>query len=95
VPNLAEAAADFVRARMIMSEDFVSYFAAPLIAKAEVKGVLEVFMRTPFSPDLEWIDFVEALAGQAAIAVDNSRLFDGIQRAHLDLTPASIEGCDP
>lgn len=95
VPNLAEAAADFLRTRMIMSEDFVSYFAAPLIAKAEVKGVLEVFMRTPFSPGLEWIDFVEALAGQAAIAVDNSRLFDGIQRANLDLTrayDATLEG---
>ncbi len=95
IPDLAEAAQDFTRQRMLSAEDFVSYFAAPLIAKGEVKGVLEIFTRTAFTPDHEWLDFVEALAGQAAIAVDNSSLFDGMQRANLDLTlayDATLEG---
>ncbi|HEV8352678.1 MAG TPA: HD domain-containing phosphohydrolase [bacterium] len=95
IPNLTAVGKDFTRDKLITADGFVSYFAAPLIAKGEVKGVLEMFTRTPFSPDHEWLDFVEALAGQAAIAVDNSNLFDGIQRANLDLTlayDATLEG---
>jgi putative nucleotidyltransferase with HDIG domain len=95
IPNLAAAGQDVVREKLVAAEGFVSYFAAPLIAKGDVKGILEMFTRTPFSPDHEWLDFVEALAGQAAIAVDNSNLFDGMQRANLDLTlayDATLEG---
>ena len=40
----------------------------PLEVKGQVKGVLEVFNRMRLEPDSEWIDFLEALAGQAAIA---------------------------
>ncbi|MGH2348596.1 MAG: HD-GYP domain-containing protein, partial [bacterium] len=95
IPNLTAVGQDFTRPKLLAGDGFVAYFAAPLIAKGEVKGVLEMFTRTPFSPDHEWLDFVEALAGQAAIAVDNSNLFDGMQRANLDLTlayDATLEG---
>ncbi|HEY3247077.1 MAG TPA: HD domain-containing phosphohydrolase [bacterium] len=95
IATLDAAAQDFTRHKAIASEDFVSYFAAPLIAKGDVKGVLEIFTRRPFTPDHDWMDFVEALSGQAAIAVDNSSLFDGMQRANLELTLAydsTLEG---
>jgi len=76
-------------------ESFEEYYAAPLIAKGEVKGVLEVFHHTPLSLDAEQLDFLETLAGQAAIAVDNIQLFDGMQRVNLELAvayDATIEG---
>ena len=79
----------------LQSEGFVFYCAAPLIAKGEIKGVLEIFHRAPLIPDQEWLDFVEALAGQAAIAVDNVTLFDGLQRSNTELILAydsTIEG---
>jgi response regulator RpfG family c-di-GMP phosphodiesterase/putative methionine-R-sulfoxide reductase with GAF domain len=80
---------------MLPQERFVAYFAVPLIAKGEVKGVLEVFHRAPLHPDREWLEFMEALGGQAAIAIDNATLFDSLQRTHVDLVLAydsTIEG---
>ncbi|HLB48479.1 MAG TPA: HD domain-containing phosphohydrolase [Anaerolineales bacterium] len=94
ISNLA-AAQDFIRTPLVAGEDFVAYYALPLVAKGNVNGVLEIFHRAPLNPKQEWLDFFEALAGQAAIAVDNSRLFKGLQRANVDLLLAydtTIEG---
>ncbi|MCC6730273.1 MAG: PAS domain S-box protein [Chthonomonadales bacterium] len=68
---------------------------APLIAKGDVKGVLEVYHAASFTPDDEWEGFLEALASQAAIAIDNSALFEQLQRSNAELTmayDATIEG---
>lgn len=76
-------------------EDFVCYYGEPLISKGQVKGVLEVFNRTPFAPDSEWCDFLNALAGQTAIAIENATLFESLQRSNSELTlayDATIEG---
>jgi PAS domain S-box-containing protein len=76
-------------------EGFAAYFGVPLIAKGEVKGVLEVFHRSPLAPEPDWLSFLETLGGQAAIAIDNAQLFDNLQRSNLDLTlayDATIEG---
>jgi HD-GYP domain-containing protein (c-di-GMP phosphodiesterase class II)/HAMP domain-containing protein len=86
IPNLRSA---------IQNEEFIAYCAVPLIAKGHVRGVLEVFRRVPFDADLEWLEFLEALAGNAAIAVDNAVLFDALQRSHIELAlayDATIEG---
>ncbi|MEK6621266.1 MAG: GAF domain-containing protein, partial [Planctomycetota bacterium] len=71
-----------------MEESFVSYYVAPLIAKGQVNGVLEVFHRIPFDPDQEWLGFLEMLAGQAAIAIDNVGLFESLQHANTELVQA-------
>jgi response regulator RpfG family c-di-GMP phosphodiesterase len=95
VPNLAAVPADQMQADLQRAESFKAYFGVPLVAKGKVVGVLEVFHRTLFTPDLEWLDFLDALAHQAAIAIDNHRLFDGLQRSNLDLIltyDATIEG---
>jgi PAS domain S-box-containing protein len=79
----------------IAGEQFASYFAVPLIAKGKVKGVLEVFQRRMINPNKDWIDFLEALAGQAAIAVDNATLFNELQRSNIELArayEATLEG---
>ncbi|MBU1964564.1 MAG: HD domain-containing protein, partial [Proteobacteria bacterium] len=96
IPDLEKEAQDLLKiSPQISSEDFVAYYGAPLIAKGQVKGVLEIFNRTPLEPDQEWLDFLEALATQAAIAADNAMLFDDLQKSNLDLLQAydsTLEG---
>jgi PAS domain S-box-containing protein len=95
VPNLAQATRILARPKLLTDEAFVAFFAAPLIAKGEVRGVLELFHRTPLQPNSEWLGFLETLAGQAAIAVDNTTLFNNLQSANAHLTlayDATIEG---
>jgi len=76
-------------------EGFAAYFAAPMIAKGAVVGVLELFGRKPRRPDEDWVQFFEAIAGQAAIAVDSARLFEDLQRSNASLADAydaTLEG---
>jgi putative nucleotidyltransferase with HDIG domain len=80
---------------LLADEGFVSYYAVPLITKGEVKGVLEIFHRSRLNPDREWLNFLETLGGQTAIAVENSMLFRDLQRSNFELVmayDATIEG---
>jgi PAS domain S-box-containing protein/putative nucleotidyltransferase with HDIG domain len=95
VPRLAVESNGFTRDDLLHGDEFVSHYAVPLVAKGEVKGVLEVFHREPLSPAADWLDFLEALAGQAAIAVESARLFEDLQRSNLELVLAydsTLEG---
>jgi PAS domain S-box-containing protein len=83
--NLSQAGSNFVRAELLKEEAFVSYYAVPLIAKGELKGMLEIFHRAELYPDQEWLDFLETLGGQAAIAIDNAQLFENLQRSNIEL----------
>ncbi|MBI5964584.1 MAG: response regulator [Chloroflexi bacterium] len=76
-------------------DGFVNYHGAPLIIKGKVIGVLEVFHRSYSKRDQEWLDFLNALAGQAAIAIHNAELFDRLQHSNDELIQAynaTIEG---
>jgi PAS domain S-box-containing protein/putative nucleotidyltransferase with HDIG domain len=95
IPDLTKSSEGFRRAPLLTEEGFISYFAAPLMAKGQVKGVLEIFHRAPLEPDNEWLEFLDTLAVQAAIAIDNAALFEGLQRSNLELAmayDATIEG---
>jgi putative nucleotidyltransferase with HDIG domain len=77
------------------SGEYKSFHSAPLFVKGDLKGVMLIFYRKPFSPPPEWIDIVNTLSMQTAIAIDNNELFDGLQRSTLNLTVAyneTIEG---
>jgi PAS domain S-box-containing protein/putative nucleotidyltransferase with HDIG domain len=93
VPDLAQE--PLGQADLVAAEGFVSYWAVPLVAKGNLKGVLCLLHRAPLTPDQEWQGFLSALAQQAAIAIDNAALFEGLQRTTLDLAVAydsTIEG---
>jgi putative nucleotidyltransferase with HDIG domain len=95
IPDLRLDLQTLVNASSLSKEGFVSYWAAPLITQGQVKGVLEVFHRTPLNPDDEWLGFLETLAGQAAIAIENTTLFEDLQRTNDELLKAydaTIEG---
>ncbi len=71
-----------------LNEGFVAYYGVPLIANGQIKGVLEMWHRAPLSLAEEELDFLETLAGQAAIAVDNAELFRDLQRSNDELVLA-------
>ncbi len=85
VSEVMETGCSLAAALQFANESFVDYFGAPLIVKGEVKGVLELYHRSSVQMDPEWMDFLETLAGQAAIAIDNAQLFLSLQRANAEL----------
>ena len=95
VSDLAEQHDNPRLEKHLADEQFVSYYGVPLIAKGEIKGVLEIFQRAQFEPDKEWLDFLGTLARQAAIAIDSVLQFDTLQRSNSELSQAydeTIEG---
>jgi HD-GYP domain-containing protein (c-di-GMP phosphodiesterase class II) len=70
-------------------------YAVPLIAKGHVIGVLDVLFRKPFAASDDWLEFCEAMAGQAAMAIESCKSFEDLQRTNLELSLAydrTIEG---
>jgi PAS domain S-box-containing protein/putative nucleotidyltransferase with HDIG domain len=95
IPDLTKGHDGFPHRTLLAGEGFASYHGVPLIAKGQVVGVLEVFHRTRIERDEEWIGFLNALAAQAAIAIDNVTLFDSLERTNRELFQAydaTIEG---
>ena len=95
VPDLMTAEPPFSQPHLITDEKFVAYYGLPLIAKGQLKGVLEVFQRAPLDANDDWLSFLETLAEQAAIAIDNAQLFSTLQKTNADLSlayDATIEG---
>ncbi|MCL5995356.1 MAG: PAS domain S-box protein, partial [Chloroflexi bacterium] len=89
------ASVDSIYPALVATEGFATHIVTPLLVKGQVKGVLEVFHRTMLDTDDEWLAFLETLAGQAAISIDNATLFEGLQRAHAELELAydtTLEG---
>jgi putative nucleotidyltransferase with HDIG domain len=83
------------RGQLVTEEKFISYYGVPLVSKGKVKGVLEIFSRAAITRDEEWQQFLDAVAGQTAIAIDSSSLFQDLQRTNLELAlayDATIEG---
>jgi signal transduction histidine kinase/FixJ family two-component response regulator len=63
----------------------VSFLGVPLIAKGEVLGILTFFTTEEHEFTKEEIDFLSALAGQAAIAIHNARLYEEIKKQVVEL----------
>jgi len=80
---------------LMQQEQFISYYSVPLIAKGQVKGVLDIFNRSLLNPDDEWFNFLETLGGQAAIAIDNTQLLEELHLSNTALRLAydkTLEG---
>ena len=85
----------FLVAPHFKQEGFKTYCGVPLAAKGQIVGVLEVFHRYDFQSNQGWLDFLETLAGQVAIAIDNLNMFSGLQKANQELDLAynqTLEG---
>lgn len=86
---------DVVFTRYLDNEEFITYYGVPLIAKGQLKGVLEVYNRSILEPDEDWLNFFRSLAEQASIAIDNTQMFENLHRSNIELGMAynaTIEG---
>lgn len=54
----------------------VSYLGVPLVVKAEILGVLGFYTREEHDFSAEEVEFLSTIAGQAAIAIHNSQLYE-------------------
>ncbi len=88
VPDLSQEKGEPAHLPLIASEEFVAYYGVALIAKGQVKGVLEVFHRSPLHADADWLSFLETLAREVAIAIDNLALYTDLQQSNLQLALA-------
>jgi putative nucleotidyltransferase with HDIG domain len=86
VKRLQNATEEF--AELLLKEEIVSLIGIPLKAKGKILGVLDLFHRSPLEPDEEWFHFLDILAGQAAIAIDNATLFENAQRTRIEIEQA-------
>jgi PAS domain S-box-containing protein len=73
------AFSQFRRRTLFAKEGFKSYGAVPLIARGKLLGVLEVFNRSLTEPDAEWLGFLEAVASEAAIAIDHAAMLKKLE----------------
>lgn len=95
IPDLNKSQDTSARVKLFADEGFIVHHVQPLIAKGGVNGVLEVFHRSPFTPDKEWLEFLGILATQGAIAIDNATMFYDLQRSNTELVMAydcTLEG---
>lgn len=91
LPDVSLRAARSIRLWQLSREGVMAYFAVPLITKGRLRGVLELFHRRPLHPDGEWLDYLQTLAGQTALAIDNTALFDSLQRSSERLSQSYDE----
>ncbi len=88
VSDMDKLSVKHAREGQFRKEGFAAFLAYPLLAKGEVLGILEVFQRKPYHPSKEWLEFLEALAGQAAIAVDRLNMYLELKETNLELVQA-------
>jgi len=85
IQDLAATQGGYEAIYRLPGEGLGAYVGVPLLAKGQVKGVLELFRQNEFDLSPEWLEMLDSLAGQAAIAIDNATLFDQLQRSNEDL----------
>lgn len=93
--DVSELRGPFLPFALLEKEAVTTYYGVPLLAKGQVKGVLEIFNRSRLEPDPDWLQFLEAVATDAAIAIDNATLFADLQRLNTELVlayDATLEG---
>ncbi|HEV7237719.1 MAG TPA: sigma 54-interacting transcriptional regulator [Thermoanaerobaculia bacterium] len=85
----ADARADqrFTESESVIAENIVSILCAPLIIKERISGAIYIDHRQAkhlFSP--KDLTFLEAFADQAAIAIENARLYEELEEARTRLS---------
>ena len=65
---------------LLEHEGVASFVGLPLLAKGELIGILGIYSRERYRWSQEQTDFLRTLAGQAAIAIENARLYERAQQ---------------
>ena len=65
--------------------NLVSYLGLPLMAKRELLGVLSIYRKEEHRFTHEEVEFLSTIAGQAAIAIQNSQLYEETKKQAVEL----------
>lgn len=85
----------FEDTHLFNAESFVTYYGIPLISKQQMKGFLELFWRTPTTRDQDDVEFLQDMANQIAMAIENAELLANLYSTNDELILAydkTIEG---
>ncbi len=77
--------------KVMEQEKFAWRYAQPLTTKDELLGVLELFSRSSFEPDHEWLEFLKLIAQQAVIAIERVFMIEKLEKANTELLKAYDE----
>jgi PAS domain S-box-containing protein len=83
--NVSFDTSEFSIPPFLAERQFKTVYDIPLIAKGELKGVLELYSNNPPDEDPNWHSFLATLATQAALAIDNTTLFKDLQKTNTEL----------
>ncbi len=95
VPDVRAGSAVEEVPRALVEKGIQGFCVVPLVAKGHMIGVLAAAHGKPLRVDDDWTSYLEALAGQAAMAIDAGKSFEALERAHMELALAyetTIEG---
>jgi len=67
----------------------VSYLGVPMFAREEILGVLSFYTREEHEFTSEEVEFLVTLAGQAAIAIHNSEVYEELAKLASDLSKSN------
>jgi GAF domain-containing protein len=68
-----------------VKEDVASMLSVPLVLRGKVIGVLRLYTSKPRAFGADEVEFVQALAEQAAIAIENARLYESVKGSYEQL----------
>jgi signal transduction histidine kinase len=71
------------------SNGLISYLGLPLVAGGEFLGIISLYTKVEHEFTKDEVSFFVTLAGQAAIALQNARLFTEVQFGHAQLRELS------
>jgi signal transduction histidine kinase len=77
-------ASDFAR-----KEGLVSYVGLPLIAKDEILGLIVFYTKAEHSFTDDEIEFLTTIAGQAALGIYHSKLYEQVKQKSLELAKSN------
>lgn len=95
ISNLSVYSAANEQLEILLEEGLIAYCAQPFESKGQIKGVLEIASHTPLILTAEWKEFLEAIAQQLVIAMENAHLIQDLHRSNAELIAAydaTIEG---
>ena len=74
--------------KLLFEENFINYIALPLVAKEDIKGVIELFHRSQFQPDADCMHFLKIMSQLAVIIIHNEELSVNQKLSNLELEVA-------
>ena len=76
-------------------DGFLSYFSIPLIFNGTINGVLEILQHGEIEPEDEWLETLDALAGQVDVGLEHFALLEKLRSANdalIQSYDATIQG---